>query len=194
MSDWRVVLGDLVAQRRRHLIAYAVMLTGDPAEAEDVVQEALIAAFGGRRRFDNVHTAEAYVRRAIASRFIDERRRVARRARVAVAVAGVSPGAAPGPDASVPQLTDLERALQQLAKRERAVVVLRYLDQCSTRETAEALSLSEGAVKRYLSDGLARLNALLGTQDQASEPEVIQISSRVPTRGRTLGHTREAGQ
>ena len=46
-------------------------------------------------------------------------------------------------------------------------MALRYLDGLSTRETADALGISEGAVKRYLADGIAALNALLGTSDSA---------------------------
>lgn len=146
------------------------MLTGDRAEAEDVVQDALIAAFGGRRSFAAVPPAEAYVRRAIASRFLDEKRRQKRRARTAEAIAPFIARSVAAPDASVANLTDLERALQQLSERERTVVVLRYLEQLTTAETAQVLGLSEGAVKRYLSDGLGRLNGLLGTAEEATEP------------------------
>ena len=176
MNDWKRTLGELVENRHRHLVAYACMLTGDRAEAEDIVQEALIAAFGGRRTFAAVPAAEAYVRKAIASRFLDERRRASRRRRNNAVVVPFTRATSPGPDDHVPDSTDLERALQRLPQRERAVVVLRYLEQLSTRESAEALVLSEGAVKRYLSDGLARLNALMGIQEELKEPgETVAI-------------------
>ena len=55
------------------------------------------------------------------------------------------------------------RALAALSPRERACVVLRQMEDLSVVETASALGLSEGAVKRYTSDGLARLNAALGS-------------------------------
>ena len=58
---------------------------------------------------------------------------------------------------------DVVRALAALSPRERACVVLRQMEDLSVVETASALGLSEGAVKRYTSDGLARLNAALGS-------------------------------
>jgi RNA polymerase sigma-70 factor, ECF subfamily len=54
-------------------------------------------------------------------------------------------------------------ALARLGERDREVLVLRYLEQLSTRETAEVLGLSEGAVKTRLVRALARLQTLLST-------------------------------
>ena len=54
-------------------------------------------------------------------------------------------------------------ALASLAPRVRACVLLRYVEDLSIRETAHILGLSEGTVKRYVADGLAALNARLGT-------------------------------
>ena len=75
----------------------------------------------------------------------------------------------------------LGAALQTLPPRVRACVALRYLDELSVRETADALSLSEGAVKRYVSDGIRALNALLGTSDSAEERPTAPVK---PTGGR----------
>jgi DNA-directed RNA polymerase specialized sigma24 family protein len=47
--------------------------------------------------------------------------------------------------------------------------MLRYLDHLSTHEAARALGLSEGAVKRYVSDAVAKLNGLLGTDAERDE-------------------------
>ena len=56
--------------------------SASPSDAQDLVQESLIAAFSGRARFGSVEQAEAYVRRAIASRAIDAGRRKTREARL----------------------------------------------------------------------------------------------------------------
>ena len=72
------------------------------------------------------------------------------------------------PDDRLPG-ADVVRALAALSPRERACVVLRQMEDLSVVETASALGLSEGAVKRYTSDGLARLNAALGRTADVSE-------------------------
>ena len=59
---------------------------------------------------------------------------------------------------------DVAAALAHLSERQRACVVLRHLDDLSVRDTARTLGLSEGAVKRYVSDAVAVLDGLLGTR------------------------------
>lgn len=59
---------------------------------------------------------------------------------------------------------EVEAAPALLSPRERACVVLRHMEDLSTRETAQILHLSEGAVKRYLSDGVAALTATLDAE------------------------------
>jgi len=168
------MLEAMLARRYSALKGYAVILCGDPAEADDLVQDAIVATFGAARRFDNVGTAEAYVRRAIASRFIDERRR-SRTRREALRVIGTAEdSSAASPALLAEHATDVQRALQELSTRQRACVVLRFLDHLSTRETAHALGLSEGAVKRYLSEGMARLAPLLDVPAEIDDPEWIE--------------------
>lgn len=73
---------------------------------------------------------------------------------------------------------ELRDALAQLAPRERACLVLRHLEGMSTRETAEALGLSEGAVKRYLFDAKAALALTLGPLHNGDEHVPIHIRPR----------------
>jgi RNA polymerase sigma factor (sigma-70 family) len=157
---WEPMLDELAGQRSGRLLAFATMLAG-PAAAEDLVQEAVIATFSRGRGFSNVAQAEQYVRRAIATRYIDSVRKDASRrsAEERAAVSPVVPDAVAGfgPDAAV------DAALASLAPRVRACVALRYIEDLSIRETAHILGLSEGTVKRYVADGLAALNARLGT-------------------------------
>jgi RNA polymerase sigma factor (sigma-70 family) len=180
---WQHELEELMSTRHHVLVGYAVMLSGDPAVAEDLVQEAVVATFASRGRFDDPRSAEAYVRKAIASRFIDERRRHGRdNARVERLASSVML-TTEGPEREVSVRTDIARALQLLPPRERACVVLRYLDQLSTVETAEALGLSTGAVKRYLSDGIRNLNPLLGVSEPLDAEEPVDVSERRHRRG-----------
>ena len=170
MDAWQPMLHELAGPRYARLVAHAATLAGDRAAAEDLVQDALVRTFSRPRHFESVPQAERYVRLAIASAFIDAARRSGREERgwrrnapaVHVPAAG-----APAVD------TDIAAALASLSPRVRACVVLRFLEDLSTRETAAALGLSEGAVKRYVSDGTRALAQLLGTP--AEEPERLEI-------------------
>ena len=164
---WDEALSALAAERYPRLIGRAVLLCGDRVLAEDLVQEALVAVLRTRRTFESLNQAEQYVRRAIASRYVDTVRSESaarRRERETYSEAPV-----PDPAGAVGAAVDVASALATLPPRARACVALRYLDGLSTRETAEALGLSEGAVKRYVSDGIRALNALLGTSDTADD-------------------------
>jgi RNA polymerase sigma factor (sigma-70 family) len=164
---WDEALSALAAERYPRLLGRAVLLCGDRALAEDLVQEALVSALRTRRTFDSLNQAEQYVRRAIASRYVDTvRSESAARRRERETF---DPAQVPDPAGAVGAAVDLASALRSLPPRERTCVALRYLDGLSTRETAEALGLSEGSVKRYVSDGIAALNALLGTSDVATD-------------------------
>ncbi|MCB2176784.1 MAG: SigE family RNA polymerase sigma factor [Actinomycetales bacterium] len=145
------------AAAREHgpaLVGYAYLLTGDLATAQDVVQDAFVRAFArftGRR--DPEHVA-AYLRQCVLNGVRDGYRR---RGTFLAARPRLAAQADPPPDTLASEHVDLQRALGALSPRERACVILRYYDDRSVREVAEALRLSEGAVKRYLADARAKL-------------------------------------
>jgi len=146
------------------------VVTGSRPDAEDAVHDALISVFSRRRKFQSLQHAEGYVKRAIASRFIDAKRRGASRAaRELRSYVRDNPRAAPAPDEQVSADAALGAALKTLAPKVRACVALRYLADQSIAETARALGISDGAVKRYTSDGLAALSTQLGTDVTAAE-------------------------
>jgi RNA polymerase sigma-70 factor (ECF subfamily) len=173
MARWEPVLDEVMRERSPRLLAYARLLTGDDAEAQDVLQDALVRSFSRGRAFDNANLAEAYVRRAIPSVFVDRlrKRRAAERAHDRdVAVGGRDVLA---PDREV--VMDVRAALAALPPQERACVVLRFYDDLTVPQISAQLGLAEGTVKRYLSDASGRLARLLG------EPiEVPQGTAGVP--------------
>lgn len=158
---WERLLEQLVHERYGTLLGWATLVCGSRDDAQDLLQDALMATFGSRARFTTLAEAEQYVRRAVATRSIDAvRRRVRERAAVG-RIAGYAAPAQPGIEGHhLP--ADVVRALGTLSQRERACVVLRHLDDLSVRETSHLLGISEGAVKRYTSDAVARLDAVLG--------------------------------
>ena len=73
MSDWRATMEPLVRERERALLGYAYLVCGDPVQAQDLVQDALVKTFSKPRAGLEIAKAEAYVRRAITTVYIDQR-------------------------------------------------------------------------------------------------------------------------
>lgn len=164
MAAWHGLLEELVRDRRPALIGYASLLTGNRSDAEDLVHEAIVRTFARTRSFENVNAADAYIRRAITSTFIDRAR--SRRSWLAAAPKLVVHDDS-RPEEDVASRVDVRAALVTLPPRQRSCVVLRFYDDLTVPEIANALGLSDGAVKRYLSDGIKHLNGALGTHVDA---------------------------
>lgn len=154
-AAWERVVTELVATRGDALLRYATLLTGSPDDAADLVQDALVRTFGRLRNGFSVASAESYVRRAILNASVDGGRRVSRWRRIAPSQ--YVPDELPASDEQTALRLDLHEELQKLAPRERACVVLRYYDDLKVDDIAGALGISAGAVKRYLSDALAKM-------------------------------------
>ncbi len=187
MSHSDELLEQLLSTRRSALVGYAFVLTGDVASAEDLVHEALVRAFVKDRGLSGLAHAEGYVRRAIATTFLNSRRKHRR----FVAKMHLLTAEEVAADVAV-TVTDndaVTRALQALTPRERACVVLHHMDQMRVREVAEQLGLAQGTVKRYLSDGVAKLEAILGPLqglDQAADAVETVVVKSAASRRRAL--------
>ncbi|WNM24433.1 RNA polymerase sigma factor [Demequina capsici] len=144
MSEWRGTLDQLVRERGRALFGYAYVLTGDRHDAEDLLQEALVRAFRAGAKARSVEVAHAYVKRSIATTFIDRSRRAAARPR-SVGVGsdlrewGRVMASVPDHATRVELAVDLQSALLQLPPRERACIVLRFMEDMAVDAVAEAL-------------------------------------------------------
>jgi len=173
VAAWQDIGNELVERRYGALVGYALLLTRNRHDAEELVQDALISTFTRHRRLDSVPAAEGYVRRAIASRFVDSTRSRSRRVRRERTFAPLEPVL--GPDATVEPDPALAAALAGLAPRVRACVVLRYLADQSNAEIAHALGISESTVRGNVRDGLAALAAALGTSLTDDEPNGVLV-------------------
>ncbi len=154
-------------------MAFATVLAGANL-AEDLVQEAVIATFTKSRNFESVDHAERYVRRAIATRYVDVVRK--NRSRVSRELRTAPRDVIPGPELNDPLSNAVVVALASLSPQVRACVALRYLEDMSIRSTASILGLSEGTVKRYVSDGLRHLNERLGTQESVDTFDTVDVT------------------
>lgn len=140
-----------MAVRFRALCRLAFLLTGDWAQAEDLVQDALVRC---ERRWRSIAAddPDAYVRRAVVNAAANWRRR--RRTELPL-----TEEALPARDDSA--ATDarlmLIAALRRLPIDQRQVLVLRFFEQLSEAETALALGIAPGTVKSRTSRGLDAL-------------------------------------
>src|SRR4051794_2035212 len=146
-----------VAEHGDRLLHAAYGLCGDWQHAEDLVQRALVAL---ARRWSAVSTNPlGYSYRCLVRANIDRWRVVRRRPEVLLDpqdLSGLGPAREPvDPENHLVVLA----ALQTLPRRQRAIVVLRYLQDLSEADTAAALGISVGAVKSGTARGLARLRA-----------------------------------
>lgn len=147
---------DFVRTRSDALLRTAYLLTGDRHAAEDLVQEVLEQVFVRWRRIRS--TPEAYARRALVNRAANRWRRRARRPEQALGEFD-PPAADHAGDVALREV--VVAALRDVPYRQRAAVVLRYLQDLSVAETAAALDCSEGTVKSHTFRALARLRDAL---------------------------------
>ena len=163
---WEKVVTELVAERGAALERYAFLLCGNTEDAADIVQDALVKTFGRLRNGFTVSKAEAYVRKAVLNTYLDRGRRRSRWRRIAHLE--VAPEIVDSESPSSDLRLDLHTRLQGLFPRERACIVLRYYEDLKVDDIAENLGISPGAVKRYLSDALAKLAISLADNDDGA--------------------------
>ncbi|WP_079428145.1 SigE family RNA polymerase sigma factor [Streptomyces katrae] len=136
-----------------------LLASGDVHLAEDLVQETLGRMYLLWGRISRIDNPAAYAQTVLVRSFLTHQRRRS---------AGERP-VGEFPEPGVPQAgadpelrVTLLQALGQLAPKDRAVLVLRYWEDRSIEETAEAMNVSSAAVRTRTSRALARLRGQLG--------------------------------
>ncbi len=150
----------LYLDERTSLLRLASLLLRDVADAEEVVQDAFVAAYLAWNRLRDPGKAVAFLRSAVlnGARSRLRHRRVVARFRPVRSAAAAS--------AESTALQQLERmklveVLQALPLRQRECLALRYLLELSEEETADTLGISRGSVKTHVHRGIANLSAHL---------------------------------
>jgi RNA polymerase sigma-70 factor, ECF subfamily len=129
----------------------AYLVVHDAAAAEDIAQEAFLAAVRALDRFDRRRPFGPWLHRIVVNRAIDWARARGLRAEVEL---GESDAAAPEPR---PELPAFVSALAELPPEQRGVIVLRHLLEYTPGEIAELLELPRGTVNSRLRRGLDEL-------------------------------------
>jgi RNA polymerase sigma-70 factor (sigma-E family) len=151
---------ELFAGRARALRRTAFLLCGDWHRAEDLTQTAFAKLYAAWPRLRDPAAAEAYLRLTLTRTFLDDNRRGWRRERATETL----PEQPTGGDATDDRIV-LMAALAQVSPRQRACVVLRYFDDLSVEDVADALRCSTGTVKSNTARGLDTLRRLLADDD-----------------------------
>jgi RNA polymerase sigma-70 factor (ECF subfamily) len=197
--------GELVRRHRDRLWAVALRTTGNPEDAADALQDALISAFRRADSYRGDAAVTTWLHRIVVNACLDRLRR--RKVRTAgplpddlddvaargAVVAGPDQGADPGPEAHVvaaERRGQVLAALEELPPEQRAALVLVDMEGYAVAEVAEILEIPTGTVKSRCARGRARLAVLLadlgppGTHDPpaASHPGPPTPLDREPER------------
>lgn len=158
---------EFVARHTQSLLRVARALTGDEHAAEDLVQNALAKAFASWRRIRG--DAEPYVRRILYHDHVSRWRR--RRRRRETLMRDVPEVAQAGDRFAGADLRlAVREALLSLPPRQRAVLVLRFLEDLSTEETSRVLGCKPGTVTSQTARALAKIREVLPSR--AGEPNL----------------------
>jgi RNA polymerase sigma-70 factor (sigma-E family) len=152
--SWESDYADYFAARAVPLRRLAYGLCGDWHLAEDLVQATFLQLYRHWKRLRQ-ETLDAYTRRALVNAFLSNRR--ARRHESVSAHPPERAARSGDPDA----LIDVRQALAALPPRQRALVVLRHLEDISVAEASELLGIAEGTVKSQTARGLDKLRTAL---------------------------------
>lgn len=173
----RVQAGDtaaydlLVRRYMRSAYAVAYRLLGHREDAEDVVQEAFLAALANIRTFDTSRRFGPWLHRIVVTRGLNFRKSRSRRATEVLEDAGVA-SAAPGPVADAERAglqATVAAALGRLPERQRLVVQLFELDGFSGAEIGTMLGISPGTVRWYLHEARQALRGMLADLQESAE-------------------------
>lgn len=158
---------EFVVARSSRLLRTAYLLTRDHLLAEDLLQTALTKAWFSWSRIER--DPEPYVRKILVNTYASwwRRRWNGEHAHDEV------PEPEPLDDEHTEQRHDLWAAMGRLPRRQRAVVVLRYVEDLSEAETARLLGVTTGTVKSQSSKALAklRIDPALATETTTSRTE-----------------------
>jgi len=187
--------GLLFIRHKDRLWAVAVRTLGDPEEAADALQDAMISAFRQASGFRGDSAVTTWLHRIVVNACLDRLRRRAARPTVTGlderAMDVLSPGPA-GPAAAARAETSLDvmSALRTLPPDQRAVLVLVDMLGYSVADTAAVLGIVSGTVKSRCARGRARLLPRLAHLRSRGDPSVAGAApvSSAPQDGTQLGN------
>jgi RNA polymerase sigma-70 factor (sigma-E family) len=157
--------GAVTALFRAHhleLVRLALLMVGDQATAEDVVQDAFERLHRGWRGLRQPSSGLAYVRSSVLNGCRSVHRRAAVARKHVPELAGSANATSPDAASAADDRGEMAAALRRLPRRQREVLVLRYYLDLDVAEIAGTLRISPSAVRATTTRGLAALARALG--------------------------------
>lgn len=159
----RAALDELLQRHYDRLYAICYRIAGNPADAADACQEALLAVVKGLPRYDSRASFKTWSYRVASNACLDEMRRKNRRPVVGIENLVLTDGDT-AVDQQVADRVTLDEAVAQLPEEFRVPVVMRDVGGLDYAEIAEALSIPPGTVRSRIARGRKQLARLVGNQ------------------------------
>ena len=151
---------DFYQREYRPLLRLALVLSGSPNGADDLVQETMLRAYRHWSKVANYERPGAWARRVLCNLAVSRSRKLLVEARGLVRMRAQRGSEEPPSD------EDVWSAVRALPKREAQVIALFYVEDLSVGEIAAVLDCAEGRVKSLLHRGRQRLATQLGEVDE----------------------------
>ncbi len=165
-----VAFGELARRHAGAALRVAQVMTGGSAEAEDVVQEAMLKAYRALDRFRAESPLRPWLLRIVANEARNRRRSIGRRTRLHERVGAMTAPLVARPSVETLAVADdgarrLLAAVGRLRDQDREVIAMRYFADLSEAEMADALGVARGTVKSRLARALDRLRPRVAALD-----------------------------
>jgi RNA polymerase sigma-70 factor (sigma-E family) len=151
-------IGEWFTAEYDNLLRFALLISGDPATAEDLVHEAFVRLYRAERQIE-ANGFPSYARRTILNvqRSAFRRFRSERRAMSAHGAESHTEQPMPAPH--------VWKAVLALPRQQRACIVLRYYESMTDQEVAHTLGVGHGTVKKAMNRALTSLRAEIGNEE-----------------------------
>jgi RNA polymerase sigma-70 factor (ECF subfamily) len=160
-------IAELLVTRTQEAHRLATWILRDPVAAEDVVQEAALAAWNGRKKLRNADNPAAWFTKIVVNLCRDELRRRGRRQTLPASVVSMSGGS---PERFALR-DEIGRVITRLTPDEQVVIGLRFGRDLTVPQIAAQTGLREGTVKSRLHNSLEHLRSALAAERRVEELE-----------------------
>lgn len=167
----------LVTRHRDRLWAVALRTTGDPEEAADALQDAMVSAYKAAGNFRGDAQVTTWLHRIVVNASLDRLRRRQSRPTVPLPESDVAPAIERDTLAERETAAEVQAALATLPIEQRACLVLVDIEGYPVEEAAAILGVPSGTVKSRCARGRARLAPLLAHLRNRPDPSTVELST-----------------